>query len=46
MFQVQYKELGRWINVGKAYESFKEAKLIKNGVENVHSKVRIVKVED
>lgn len=46
MFQIQYKELGRWVNVGKAYESIKEAQLVKNGVENAHSKVRIVKVED
>ena len=46
MYQVQYKELGQWVNTSKAYESLKEAQLVKRGVENAHSKVRIIVVEE
>lgn len=44
MYQVQYKELGQWVNVNKPCESAHEAQLIKRGIENVRAKVRIIVV--
>lgn len=45
MYKVQYKELGIWKDTKEEFVSLSSAKAVKNGLENVYTKVRIIKTK-
>lgn len=45
MYKVQYKELGIWKDTKEEFVTFSSAKSFKNGLANIHTKVRIIKIK-
>lgn len=45
MYKVQYKELGIWKDTKEEFNLLSSAKAFKNGLENVYTKVRIIKIK-